>query len=110
MQFYLRKHGKLHPRDQLARLDAMNKYLAFFPQEAEKEPTKRGDWLKPCAAFTPKEMVGIIIFMLPAKWTEQMMAANMKPYNTEVSDLKGYLPGLQKTQSSESAVPKKNGR
>ena len=55
-------------------------------------------------------MVGIVICMLPAKWTEQMMAANMKPYNMEVSDLKGYLPGLQKTQSSESAVPKKNGR
>ena len=66
----------------------MNKYLAFFPQEAEKEVTKRGDWLKPCTAFTPKEMVGIIIFMLPAKWTEQMMAANIKTYDIEVSDLK----------------------
>ena len=110
MQFYLRKHGKLHPRDQIAWLDAMNKYIAFIPQVADQVPTRRGDWLEPCVAFTPKEMVEIVIFMFPAKWTEQMMAANMKPYNMEISDQKGYLPGLQKTQSSESAVPRKNDK
>ena len=66
--------------------------------------------MKACVAFTSKEMVSIIICMLLAKWTEQMMAADMKPYSMEVSELKGYLPGLQKTQSSDSAIPIKPGK
>ena len=88
----------------------MNKYIAFIPQVADQVPTRRGDWLEPCVAFTPKELVGIVICMLLAKWTEQMMTVNMKLYNMEISDLKGYLPGLQKTQSSDSTVPKKNDK
>ena len=67
MKFYLCKHGKLHPRDQIAQLDAMNRYLAFIPQVADKVATRKGNWLEPCKTFTGKEMVGIIIFMLPAK-------------------------------------------
>ena len=37
MQFYLRKYGKLHPHDQIARLDAMNKYLAFIPKALDQQ-------------------------------------------------------------------------
>ena len=79
MQFYLRKNPKLLPRDLISRLEALNKYIMYIPTGIQEEG-REGDWLTGARSFTQKELVNIVMFMIPKAWLNAMLAADMKPY------------------------------
>ena len=51
MQFYLRKHPKLLPRDLISRLEALNKYIMYIPAGIQEEGPE-GNWLTGARSFT----------------------------------------------------------
>ena len=106
MLYYLRKNPKLLPRDLISRLEALNKYIMYIPAGIQEEG-REGNWLTGARSFTQKELVNIVMFMIPRAWLNAMLAADMKPYGMSLPTLKAYLPNFQKTMTSEHKVPNK---
>ena len=66
-----------------------------------------GDWLIGTSAFTQKELVNIVNFMIPKAWLNQTLAADMPPYAMSLQNLKAYLSNLQKSMNSDHVIPNK---
>ena len=70
----LRKPGKLHPRDMIARLETVNNYIKLFPTRLED------GLIKPGRPLAEEELITAIIQMIPQGWKTKMLEAGHKIY------------------------------
>ena len=102
----LQKPHGLESNDMFSRLKAMNSYLSYIPESSNEEGEK-GYWLIGLTPFNHKNLVSIILYMLPEKWQNKMLDSNMRPYLMTLAEMKAYLPNLQKSSGSKHVIPKK---
>ena len=85
----------------ITRLKSINRYIKYILMTVKHDEDRSGDWLRGTTPFIEKELVAILIRMIPRKWSMQILNANLRPYSMNLERLKEYLPGLQKSEAHE---------